>query len=44
MRVPRDLLHMFSKFIQQTEYPEPRGDHPASTAIQRRREQQDSRE
>ena len=42
--VPRELLHLFTKFIQQTEYPEPRGDHPAGNVTQRSREQQDPRE
>lgn len=39
--VPRDLLHLFSKFIQQTEYPEPRSDRAAHSGRARPDQQQD---
>jgi hypothetical protein len=42
--MPRDLLHMFSKFIQQTEYPEPRPDRPAPSGRTRPDQQQSPRE
>jgi Sensors of blue-light using FAD len=41
--VPRDLLHLFSKFIQQTEYPEPRPDRGAPSGTSRSDPQQDPR-
>ncbi|MFN7164432.1 MAG: BLUF domain-containing protein [Hyphomonas sp.] len=39
--VPRDLLHLFSKFIQQTEYPEPRPERAVPAAKTRQDQQQD---
>lgn len=39
--MPRDLLYLFSKFIQQTEYPEPRPDRVAPPGRVRQDQQQD---
>jgi len=39
--MPCDLLHLFSKFIQQTEYPEPRSDRAAPSGRARPDQQQD---
>lgn len=41
--VPRDILHLFSKFIQQTEYPEPRSDRAAPNGRGGEGQQQDPR-
>ena len=41
--VPRDILHLFSKFIQQTEYPEPRSDRAAPNGRGGADQQQDPR-
>ena len=41
--VPRDILHLFSKFIQQTEYPEPHSERAAPTGRGGSDQQQDPR-
>jgi hypothetical protein len=41
--VPRDVLRLFSKFIQQTEHPEPHGEHAASSGTSQSDPQQDPR-
>jgi len=41
--VPRDILHLFSKFIQQTEYPEPYSDRAAPNGRGGSDQQQDPR-
>ena len=41
--VPRDIMHLFSKFIQQTEYPEPNSERAAPNGRGGSDQQQDPR-